>query len=227
MTLKSKLDAFKENFEAGGPPYHVTRDVIDVMHRATAELRKSGLVQNALKVGDMAPVFVLKDAEGHDVSTAALLKNGPLVVTFYRGVWCPYCNMDLQAMQAELEQIRSLGGSVVAISPQIGANSRKSMRDNELTFPVLSDPNNQVAGAFGVRYALPHYLIELYKSLSNDLPAFNGDDSWTLPLPGRFVIDTNGIIVFAEVDPDYTSRPEADSVLPALREAALKKLRTN
>ncbi len=223
MTLKSKLDAFKADFEAGKPPYNVPRSVIDTMHAATKALRESGLADKALKVGDKAPVFTLNDADGNIVSSAELLKKGPLVVSFYRGVWCPYCNMDLQALEAELPQIKALNGSLVAISPQIASNSRKSMRENKLTFPVLSDPNNAIAAAFGVRYPLPTELIELYKALKNDLPGFNGDDSWSLPLPGRFVIDTNGMIIYAEVDPDYTNRPETELLLPSLKAAFTAK----
>lgn len=222
MTLKAKLDAFKADFEAGKPPYNVPRSVIDTMHRATAELRASGLADGALKVGERAPAFSLTDADGNPVSSAELLKQGPLVVSFYRGVWCPYCNLDLQALQAELPQIKALGASLVAISPQTASNSRKSMRQNELSFPVLNDPGNDVAAAFGIRYQLPGYLIELYQSLKNELPAFNGDDSWSLPLPGRFVIDTDGFIIYAEVDADYTVRPETALLLPSLQQALVR-----
>ncbi len=219
MTLKAKLDAFKADFEAGKPPYSVPHSVIETMHRATAELRASGLAGGALKVGQRAPSFTLTDQDGVTVSSAELLKQGPLVLSFYRGVWCPYCNMDLQALQAELPQIEALGASLVAISPQTASNSRKSTRQNQLSFPVLSDPHNEVAAAFGLRFQMQDYLIDLYKSLKNDLPGFNGDDSWTLPMPGRFVIDTNGIVIYAEVDPDYTSRPETELLLPSLRQA--------
>jgi len=105
------LDAFNVDFEAGKPPYNAPRAVIEVMHRATAELKASGAAKRALKVGDKAPVFTLKDADGHDVSSADLLKRGPLIVSFHRGVWCPYCNMELQALQAALPEFEKLGAS--------------------------------------------------------------------------------------------------------------------
>lgn len=219
MTLQAKLDAFKADFEAGKPPYNVPYSVIETMHRATAELRASGLAGGALKVGARAPVFTLADADGNPVSSAELLQQGPVVVSFYRGVWCPYCNLDLQALEAQLPQIQALGARLVAISPQTASNSRKSMRQNNLSFPVLNDHGNEVAAAFGIRYQLPGYLVDLYQSLKNDLPAFNGDDSWSLPLPGRFVIDTDGIIIYAEVDPDYTIRPEPALLLAPLQQA--------
>ncbi|MGN6093664.1 MAG: peroxiredoxin-like family protein [Luteibacter jiangsuensis] len=220
MSLQDKLDAFKADFEAGKPPYNVPPSVIETMHRATAELKASGAAQRALKAGDKAPAFILDDADGNPVSSDDLLRKGPLVVTFYRGVWCPYCNMELQALQATLPEILQAGASLVAISPQVAANSRKSARQNEVTFPILSDARNEVAAAFGLRFTMQDYLVELYKSLKNDLPAFNGDSSWTLPMPARYVIAPDGTIVYAEVNPDYTRRPDPSEMLPAIRKAA-------
>lgn len=217
MSLQAKLDAFKADFEAGKPPYSVPRPVIETMHRATDELIASGAAQRALKAGDKVPSFVLRDATGKTVSSSELLAQGPLAVSFYRGVWCPYCNTELQALQDALPAFRELGAQLVAISPQNAVNSRKSIRANGLDFPILSDPGNETAAAFGLRFALPDYLIELYKNLKNDLPAFNGDTSWTLPMPGRFVIGQDGIIRYAEVNPDYTHRPEPSDMLAVLR----------
>ena len=217
LSLQAKLDAFKADFEAGKPPYSVPRSVIETMHRATAELIASSASQRALKAGDKVPSFVLRDANDKSVSASDLLSQGPLIVSFYRGVWCPYCNMELQALQEALPAFRDVGAELVAISPQNAVNSRKSLRANGLDFPILSDPGNATAAAFGLRFALPDYLIELYKGLKNDLPAFNGDTSWTLPMPGRFVIGQDGIIRYAEVNPDYTRRPEPSDMLPALR----------
>lgn len=219
MSLQARLDAFKADFEAGKPPYSVPHSVIETMHRATEELIASGAAARALKAGDKAPTFVLEDPDGADVSSAELLAKGPLVVSFYRGVWCPYCNMELQALQAALPDFQAAGASLVAISPQTPVNSRKSVRQNQLGFPILSDPHNDVAAAFGLRFALPDYLVDLYKGLKNELPSFNGDPSWTLPMPARYVIAQAGTILYAEVNPDYTRRPEPQDMLPALRRA--------
>ncbi|WP_062018346.1 peroxiredoxin-like family protein [Aureimonas sp. AU4] len=221
MTLQAKLDAFKADFEAGKPPYNVPPTVIETMHRATAELIASGAADRALRAGDMAPSFQLADASGQIHASADLLAKGPLVISFYRGVWCPYCNMELQALQDALPSFDALGASLVAVSPQTAANSRKSVTKNALGFPILVDPHNDVAAAFGLRFALPDYLVDLYKALKNDLPAFNGDPSWTLPMPARFVIGQDETILYAEVNPDYTRRPEAADMLPAIRRAAL------
>ncbi|AZS80038.1 AhpC/TSA family protein [Achromobacter spanius] len=222
MSLQVQLDTFKAAFEAGQPPYNVPRAVVETMHRATAELINSGAAQRALKAGDTMPAFTLDDAEGKPVSSADLLRQGPLAVTFYRGVWCPYCNMDLQALQAALPAVQEAGASLVAISPQLAANSRKAVRQNSLTFPILSDSHNDVAAAFGLRFELQDYLVDLYKSLKNELPAFNGDASWTLPMPARYVVAQDGTIVYAEVNPDYTRRPEPSDMLPAIAQAVAR-----
>ncbi len=221
MTLQAKLDAFKAEFRAGKPPYNVPATVIATMDRATTELIESGAASRALKAGDVAPAFTLPAPDGTLVSSHDLLAKGPLIISFYRGVWCPYCNMELQALQEALPAFRDAGANLVAISPQTRTNSRKSVRENALDFPILSDEGNNVAAAFGLRFALPDYLVDLYKTLKNDLPSFNGESSWTLPMPGRFVIAQNGMIRYAEVNPDYTRRPEPADMLPAVRAASL------
>jgi peroxiredoxin len=149
--------------------------------------------------------------------SADLLARGPLVITFYRGVWCPYCNMDLQALEDAADEIRALGASLVAISPQTAPNRRKSERENALSFPILSDHGNALADKFGLRFRLPDDLIAVYKGFGNDLAVGNGEPSWTLPMPARYVIDSNGVIAYAEVNADYTKRPDPSELFPVLR----------
>ena len=217
MSLQAKLDAFKADFKGGKAPYFAPPEIHPIMERATAALVASGQAERALKAGDAAPEFILNDPDGKPVSSTELLKRGALVISFYRGVWCPYCNLELTALEEALPSFKAEGANLVAISPQNAANSRKSVRTNKLSFPILSDTHNDVAAAFGIRFALPDYLVELYKNLKNDLPAFNGDTSWTLPMPARYVIGQDGTILYAEVNPDYTHRPEPQDMLPVLR----------
>jgi peroxiredoxin len=216
MSLQDRLDTLKANFEAGKLGLQPNPEVLDIMHRATAELIAAGQALTAKKAGDKAPGFTLKDPEGNLVSSTELLAKGSLVISFYRGVWCPFCNLELQALQAASSQIEARGARLVAISPQTGSNSRKSQRDNKLTFPILSDEKSRVAAAFGLRFSLPDYLVELYKGFKNDLPAFNDDPAWVLPMPARYVIGSDGIIAYAEVNPDYTQRPDPSELLPVL-----------
>jgi peroxiredoxin len=213
MSLQDRLDAFKADFEGNKAP----PEAVAAFHRATAELIASGQAERALKAGDRAPAFTLPDADGVAVSSTDLLARGPLVLTFYRGVWCPYCNLDLQAIEAAVNEIRGSGASLAAISPQTPANSRRSQRENKLSFPILSDHGGTVANAFGLRFRLPQYLVAVYKQFGVDLATHNGDPSWTLPMPSRYIIGRDGVIAYAEVNPDYTRRPDPEELLPVLR----------
>ena len=223
MALQDRLDALKADFESGRFPLKPTREALETMHRATEELIAGAQAQRARKAGDAAPDFVLADPDGKPVSSRELLAKGPLVISFYRGVWCPYCNLELQALQEALPEITARGASLVAISPQTAPNSRKSQRDNKLGFPILSDAKSEVAEAFGIRFALPDCLVELYKSFKNDLPTFNNDPAWVLPMPARYVIGTDGIIAYSEVNPDYTQRPDPSELLPVLDRLKARK----
>jgi peroxiredoxin len=223
MSLQDQLDAFRTQFESGSPPFKVPRSIVDTIHRATNELIDSGQADRAKKVSDVAPSFALKDPDGRCVSSADLLARGPLVLTFYRGAWCPYCNLDLKAQQDALSEIVVRGASLVAISPQNAANSRKAIRQHNLNFPILSDPGGEISAAFGLRYAFPDYLIDLYKNVfKNDLTLVNDDPSWTLAMPARFVIGMDGLIAYAEVSPDYTKRPDPSELLPTLDRLAAR-----
>jgi peroxiredoxin len=216
MSLQDRLDAFKADFITGKLAFKPTPERLAAMGRATAELVDSGQAQKAKKAGDTAPEFKLNDPDGKPVSSRDLLAKGPLVLSFYRGVWCPYCNIELQALQAALPEITRRGASLVAISPQTAANSRRSQRENKLEFPILSDVKSEVAHAFGIRFALPDYLVATYKSFGNDLAIVNDDPAWVLPMPARYVIGTDGIIAYSEVNPDYTHRPDPSELLPVL-----------
>ncbi len=213
MSLQDRLDAFKADFEGNKAP----PEAVAVLHKATAELIASGQAGHALKAGDRAPAFTLPDADGVAVNSAHLLARGPLVLTFYRGVWCPYCNLDLQALETAANEIRGSGASLVAISPQTPANSRRSQRENKLSFPILSDHAGMVANAFGLRFPLPDYLVAVYKQFGVDLAVHNGEPSWTLPMPSRYIIGRDGVIAYAEVNPDYTRRPDPEELMPVLR----------
>jgi peroxiredoxin len=216
MKLQARLDAMREDFENGRFPLVPTPGQLDTMQRATQSLIDSRQANDALEAGDIAPEFTLQDANGETVGSRALLGRGPLVATFYRGVWCPYCNYDLQALEEVRPEIEARGASLIAVSPQTQANSRKSQRDNRLGFPILSDPGTAVAAAFGLRFALPDDLIEVYRQFGNDLARINDDPSWVLPMPARYVIGTDGVIAYAEVNPDYTRRPDPSELLPVL-----------
>ncbi len=171
---------------------------------------------HALAVGDRATDFELPNALGRRIRLADGLERGPVVLTFYRGVWCPFCNLQLRGLQQALPEIEALGASLLAISPQLPDGSRAIVDKNGLTFEVLSDLNSTVASAYGITFTLPPIDQALFLEVGNDLREANGDNSWVLPAPATFVIATDGTIHHARVDPDYTSRITADEILSAL-----------
>ena len=211
MTLQAQLDAFKVKFEAQAPAA-----AIEAFHRSTRELIDNGNAESALKAGQMAPEFSLADAEGNVVSSSELLSNGPLVVTFYRGVWCPYCNIELQALEAVADEIKARGATLVAISLQNAASSSKSQRENDLSYPILTDQGGELAEQFGLRWNVQEYVREYFKAFGVDLPTIHSDGEWNLPMPARYVIAGDGTIRYAEVNPDYTQRPEPSDLFPVL-----------
>jgi len=213
MRLQEKLNAFTANAVEKGLP---SQSILAKFAKGTKDLIESGQAERAVKAGDEAPLFNLPDADGVIFNSRSLLAKGPLVVTFYRGVWCPYCNMDLQALEAARPEIEYRGASVVALSMQNASNSRKSRRENHLGFPILLDFKGLVADQFGLRFKLSDELVDVYKQFGNDLAQVNGEPSWMLPMPARYVIDQDGVVAYAEVNPDYTKRPDPSELLPVL-----------
>ena len=211
MLLDERLRALRTKESAETPD-----ELKSVIALELKALISSGQAGRAVKVGAQAPAFVLPDVNGNTVSSAALLEKGPLVVTFYRGLWCPFCNADLLAVEAAAERIRGFGAALIAISPQTPANSRIALQENHLSFPILSDKNCELAAKFGIRWMPSEALQGVYRNFGTDVGAFNGEGSWALPMPARYVIAQDGTVVYAKVNANYTHRPEPGDVCPVL-----------
>ena len=166
--------------------------------------------------GRTAPTFSLENQRGTIISLDSLLAEGPVVLAFYRGEWCPYCNLQLRAYQSVLREIRAKGARLVAVSPQSPDHSLSIAEKNELAFDVLSDPGNSVARTYGLVFSIPASMRDAYLNVGNDLSTFNGESSWELPAPGTFVIARDGTIAFARVDGDYRKRTEPAEIIEAL-----------
>lgn len=184
--------------------------------RATVKLKHTGIEAKALQVGDQAPAFVLPNHLGHPVSSAELLSRGPLVLSFYRGEWCPYCNLEINALQSRLPEMKKLGASLLAVSPETPEHSLSMHEKHALSFDVLSDQGNQCARKFGLVFTLPEELHPIYEQFGIDLRANNGDSSLQLPMPATYVIDSSGKIVKSHVDVNYATRLEPDDIIDAL-----------
>lgn len=212
MSLQTLLEETR-----AGASKRIPEEALAVMRAADEELVANGVGQNALKVGDTLPDAEFTSATGKTVKMSSLLGKGPLIINFYRGGWCPYCNFELKAYQDLLGDITALGAQLVAVTPEKPDNSLSTTEKNALTFPVLTDNENAFAKALGIAFELPKPLQELYGKFGMDLPGLNAGSGWSLPIPATFVVDGDGRIVLADVDLNYTRRLEPTDALAALK----------
>jgi peroxiredoxin len=210
MALQSQLDAFK-----AGWLQRVGADIAQAVADHNANLQPSAA--RALQSGDQFPQLELTDQLGHVADLGLLMSCQPLVVTFYRGGWCPYCNLELRAYQQILPEIDRLGAQLAAISPETPDNTLSTAEKNDLTFMVLSDTKGRLADALGIRFELSPALRAYFKRVGHDLPTRNGDDGWSLPMPATYVVARGGRIEFAYVDPDYRKRIDPSAAIATLR----------
>ncbi|MGH1334921.1 MAG: peroxiredoxin-like family protein [Aureispira sp.] len=191
-------------------------DTLAIMDKATADLKAQQLADSAVKVGDDFVTTTLSNAQGNQVDLAQLLEKGPLIMTFYRGGWCPYCNLELKAFQALLPEIKAKGAQLVAITPETPDSSLTTTEKNELSFEVLTDLNNELAQQLGLVIGLPQDLQTVYGNFGIDLNKHNGNEEAELPMPATFVVNQAGKITYRFVSEDYTKRAEPSEVLAAL-----------
>ncbi|GIO52746.1 MULTISPECIES: peroxiredoxin-like family protein [Paenibacillus] len=210
MAVKALLDQAKEGFVVKAP-----QEVQSQVFRHIQEQQESGVVFG-LTEEDKAPDFTLTGPLGEQVNLYRELAKGPVILTFYRGSWCPFCNIQLRAYQQMLPDIVKLGGQLIAVSLQSPDNSLSHKEKEELTFQVLSDPNGRVAESYRILYELPDYLQDAYNNFGLDLTEFNQTDRWILPLTATFIIDQEGNIRRAYVNPDFMKRMEPQEIIDQL-----------
>ena len=210
-TLNSELRTFYEARQQ-----QIPAEIREIMGRAGRELTDSGQADRALAVGAQAPRFTLPSATGQSLALNDLLTDGPVVLTFYRGAWCPYCNIALRSLQQHHEAITARGARLVAVSPQIPDESLTLSEKHDLAFDVLSDTGSGTAKQYGLAFDLPDDLATVYDKLGFDLQRVNGGHPRTLPLPATYVISRDGEIRWAFVSTDYTTRAEPADILDAL-----------
>jgi len=210
-TLQDQLDAITANTRK-----LVQAERLAVSERAVEELFATGIEDSILRPGTPAPEFTLPDASGKLVRSADLLALGPLVLSFFRGRWCPYCMTELETWRDLHPQLRQMHALFAAISPQLPRQNDFTAQQHALPFPVLTDATCDVAEKFGIAYTVPEYHRAYYRSILINIPFVNGNESWRLPLPAVFVIGQDNIIRFAEAYADFRVRPEPADALAAL-----------
>ncbi|MEM6402884.1 MAG: peroxiredoxin-like family protein [Cyanobacteria bacterium P01_D01_bin.116] len=179
----------------------------------------SKIIDRSLKIGEIIPDFVLSNQNRELIHIQRLLKKGNLVISFYRGSWCPFCSLELKALEQALPAINSLGGTLVAISPQKFVDS--TYNQEELSFEMLVDRRNQVARKFGIVFKIPEELRIYYENIGIYLPRYNGEESFELPIPATFIVNQDGKIHYAFVDSDYSHRLDPVEIVTILRKMAV------
>ncbi|WP_240339593.1 peroxiredoxin-like family protein [Flavobacterium arcticum] len=214
-TLKANLDTKKANFEE-----KASDEKKKIYAEGIQSVVDSKIVENALQVGDTAMNFTLKNASNEEVNLYDELEKGPVVLMWYRGGWCPYCNLTLQYMQQSLPEFKEQGANLLALTPELPDSSISTKEKNELEFQVLSDIDNKVAKEYKVVYKLTDDVAKSYEN-SFELSKYNGNDDAELPLAATYVIGKDKVIKYAFLDAEYRNRAEPKDII-----AALKKLNT-
>jgi peroxiredoxin len=211
MKLQTQLDNYKQTSRQRLAP-----EKGQILEDHVRHLRLSEQFSSVAGVGSKAPDFALNNHEGKPWWLRQALRSGPLVLKFYRGTWCPYCNIELRAYHLRLAMIRERGASFVAVSPEKPDFAQAFITKEQIEFPVLSDLGNLVARQFGLEFEVDARLRQLMKEFGNDLVEKNGENGWKLPVPGTFVISKNGYIQYSFVEPDFTLRADPDDVIAVL-----------
>ncbi len=211
MTLTEQLKEFAENSVKRHPGA-----AQDIMKNAISALKNTDILENAIKTGDQFPDFKLPNAKGAHIALSNLLKEGKVVLTFYRGGWCPYCNIALKALQNALPEIKAKGASLVAITPETPDNTLSTRDKNELDFEVLTSENNGLARSLGLVYQLPESLVSLYKKFGIDLIESQGNEASELPIAATYIIEQNGKVSYHFLAEDYKLRADPLAVISAL-----------
>lgn len=199
------------------------KQTVEELIQITNQMAAEEIAKTTIRAGDRIPPFELTDATGDLVRSSDLLSKGPLVISFYRGGWCPFCSLELKFLQKIYPRVRELGADIVAISPELQKYSRETKEHNGLQFHVLSDVDNKVSKRFGLIFTLIKHIANIYRiNFDLDLKAINGNEDFEFPVPATYVVRPDGQVHYAYVDMDYMERLEPEVLLTKLAEIARK-----
>jgi peroxiredoxin len=210
-SLKEEISAYKTASKD-----RVPGEIQATMRQATEELKASGIEKKALKAGDTVPDFELPNQHGEPRRLSDYLAASPVVLNIYRGGWCPYCNMEMKALHAVQSEIEACGARLVGMAPETPDRAVSTAGSNEINIDILSDAGNRIAEKLGLVFELPQALRPIYEKFGINIPAYNGDQSFKLPVPATYIIGQDGVIAYAFVNADYTERLEPAEIVAKL-----------
>lgn len=209
--LEQQINELNENLAKQLPT-----EVLEVFGKSIQDLKAKNMEDSSISVGDKFPDFSLPNASDKTVALKELLQNGKVIIAFFRGSWCPYCNLELKALQDNLKQIIGKNVTLIAVSPQTSDYSEELKSNHHLEFELLTDKNNALAKQLGITFELQNYVIPTYSSLGIELSEYNENNNNELPVPAVFVIDTNSSIVYKFVDTNYMNRINIQELIEQL-----------
>lgn len=210
-TLAKQIEHLNQELSSQLP-----QEILDAFGKSIEDLKGRRMNDNGIQIGDQMPAFSLPNALGKRINSDEVLKNGKMVLAFYRGSWCPYCNLELKFLQDNLSRIKDKGTTLIAISPQIPDHSLSMAEKNNLEFEVLTDADNNFAKKLGIAFQLQDFILPYYKELGINLSDFNKNNDNTLPIPAVFVMNENGVVTYKFLDVNYMNRMNVEELLQAL-----------
>ncbi|KHF24988.1 peroxiredoxin-like family protein [Solemya velum gill symbiont] len=210
-SLKKEIDAYN-----AAKAEKVPAEILATMTQCTEDLKNSGIEAGALKKGDRMPDFELPNQHGKSRRLSDYLSESRVVLNIYRGGWCPYCNLEMKALHDVLSEIEAKGARLVGLTPETTGKAAETALRHEIDIDILSDDGNKVAESMGLVFELPQALRPIYEKIGIDIPAYNGDNSFKLPVPATFIIGQDGVIQYSFVNSDYTLRLEPSEIVTQL-----------
>ncbi|UCA57737.1 AhpC/TSA family protein [Chryseobacterium rhizoplanae] len=210
-TLAKQIEHLNQELSSQLP-----QDILDAFGKSIKDLKTGKFEENSIQIGDQIPEFSLPNALGKIVSSEEILKNEKIVLAFYRGGWCPYCNLELKFLQDNLTRIKNKGAALIAVSPQSPDHSLSMIEKNNLEFEVLTDIDNNFAKKLGIVFQLQDFVLPYYKGFGIFLSDFNKNNDNTLPIPAVFVVDENRVVTYRFLDVNYMNRVDVEKLIEAL-----------
>ena len=215
-SLASQIEQYLQQQSANKKASKFSPEDIKIMTRAATDLNNA-MPNPGLKVGTKAPDFQLPNAHGEIITLSSLLAKGPVIINFYRGAWCPFCNIELRSLSSYKDKFKEYGANIVSITPQQPDKSLVQSKKGKFPFDILSDLDSSVIKKYNLFFTLPDDLVKVYKKLGLNIESFNGKGRNELPIPGTYVVDKNGVIRAAFANTDYKKRMEPKAIIEALK----------